>query len=176
MNSPDDNRVPASLTYHLADIYLEELDKVLASTDVESSSGSGEEPPPAPLLSLLVPFFQISARTISNVTYQRIQTSLLDPLFNSLKPPLPASDPPSKKRPRLSNDPAFLNVLANSCLESPKEEGKVDRNQLRKSLLRKLFDVASSTDARESNRRKMYAIWKDGMAEEDDTDRTPEID
>lgn len=176
MNSPDDNRVPASLTYHLADIYLEELDKALASTAVGGTSGSGEEPPPAPLLSLLVPFFQISARTISNVTYQRIQTSLLDPLLNALKPPSPANDPPSTKRPRLANDPAFLNIMINSCLKSPKEEGKVGQDQLRKSLLRELFDIASSPDARESNRRKMYAIWKDAMAEEDDTDRTPQFD
>ena len=35
-NSPDDKTVPASLSYHLSDIYLEELDKVLDTTDYVS--------------------------------------------------------------------------------------------------------------------------------------------
>lgn len=36
--SPTDNRVPSSLAYHLADIYLEELDKAVSSNPSVSIS------------------------------------------------------------------------------------------------------------------------------------------
>lgn len=31
-----------------------------------------------------------------------------------------------------------------------------------------MFEIASGPDARESNRRKMYAVWKAAMADDDD--------
>ena len=74
LRSPEDNRVPVSLAYHLADIYLEELDKALART---------EDALPAPLTTLLEPFLTLAARTINKKTYERLQSALLEPLLSA---------------------------------------------------------------------------------------------
>lgn len=154
--SPDDIRVPSSLAYHLADIYLEELDKAL---------GDSENPLPAPLSTLLSPFFVLAARTPSNITFQRIQSALLDPLFASLSSER-EDEPPTPKRLRLSA-PSYDNLVANSCSTNPKIEGAVERAPLKTLLLRRMFDIASEQDTRDSNRRKLYAIWRSQMEEEE---------
>lgn len=66
--------------------------------------------------------------------------------------------------------------MENACLERPKEEGKMERAQVRKALLRKMFDVASGPNVREANRRKMYAVWKVAIAEDDDGSRSDNQD
>ncbi|KAI0720137.1 Nop52-domain-containing protein [Fomitopsis betulina] len=154
---PEDIRVPTSLAYHLADIYLEELEKVLG-TSSESS------PPPAPLSTLLDPFVALAARAPTKVTYERIESALLEPLFTALTPK-PDDEPPSRKKPRLG--PAYSNIVANACATDPKTEGAVERVKLRKILLRRIFDVASEEDTRDANRRKMYNLWKIHTEDED---------
>ena len=178
LNSPNDNRVPASLTYHIADVYLEELDKALHTSLEEDGSDATKEPSPTtPILSLLVPFFQIMARTNTNITYQRIYTSVTEPVLAALRPlPPSSSDPPLKKRPRLTNESAPQNVVVNACVENPEVEGKVEKSLLRQAMLSKIFEVASDSDARDANRRKMYAIWKDAKAEEEDKPHKLEVD
>ncbi|EJD04195.1 Nop52-domain-containing protein [Fomitiporia mediterranea MF3/22] len=162
-----DVRIPASLSYHLADIYLVELDKVLKPSDDADADTEESAPAPAPLSPLLYPFFDLAARTNSNVTYQRVHDEILDRLFLALKrQPVLSPEPPQRKRPRLENEPTFENIRSNSCLEDPKKEDKVDSVQLRKDLLRKMFDVANGPDTRESNRKKLHALWKAAMAEE----------
>ncbi|KZT30889.1 Nop52-domain-containing protein [Neolentinus lepideus HHB14362 ss-1] len=161
----DDQRVPASLSYHLADIYLEELDKAMTNAPVS-------EPLPAPLSTLLSPFFILAARTPSNVTYQRIQSALIEPLFSSLKSSSPESEAEEasrRKRPRLEM-PGYKNLISNACSIDPEEEKALPEPQLRAALLRKMFDVASHEDSRDSNRRKMYTVWK-VYKEDEDVDR-----
>lgn len=74
---------------------------------------------------------------------------------------------PMRKRARL--EPNFQHVLDNSCISDPKE-GPVDHANLRRALLRRIFDVASEEGTRDSNRRKMYALFKAAKAEEDGDD------
>ena len=155
--SPEDTRVPTSLAYHLADIYLEELDKALGSYE-ESS------PPPAPLSTLLDPFLALAARAPTKTTYERIQSALLEPLFTALSPKF-EDEPPSRKKPRLG--PTLPYLVANACSTDPEAEGKVERSKLRKILLRRVFDVASEEDTRDANRRKMYILWKNYTEDED---------
>ncbi|THH06725.1 hypothetical protein EW145_g3884 [Phellinidium pouzarii] len=162
---PEDNRVPTSLSYHLADVYLTELNRSLESSPHAGQAGAG--PLPVPLFPLLSPFLYLASLTNSNVTYQRVYSEIIEPLFSALKP-CPPPEAPLNKRPRLLNKSSFDNIVANSCLENPEEEGKVESTKTRKALLRKMFDIASGPDARETNRRKMYAIWKAAMAEEDE--------
>ncbi|EPQ60352.1 hypothetical protein GLOTRDRAFT_113017 [Gloeophyllum trabeum ATCC 11539] len=103
---PDDIRVPASLSYHLSDIYLEELDKAMVNSPIP-------DPQPAPLCTLLSPFFILAARTPSNITYQRIQSALIDPLFAALKPVRVESeseDTSRRKRQRLE-EPDYSNLI-----------------------------------------------------------------
>ena len=158
--SPSDIRVPASLAYHIADIYIEELDKAL---------GTATSPLPAPLGTLLDPFFYLAAQTPTSTTYKRIQSALFEPLFNTLVPETVPEDTPSKpKRIRLSSD-TLADLKSNACLEDPELDGHMEGTILKKKLLRRMFEVASQPETRDSNRRKMYALWKEG-AEDDDAE------
>ncbi|KAG6868881.1 hypothetical protein C0993_008629 [Termitomyces sp. T159_Od127] len=159
---PSDLKVPTSLAYHLADIYIEELDKVLAL------STSPADPLPAPLHPLVIPFLVLAAQTPVIMTYKRIQSALLNPLLSALD--LPSEDePPMSKRARLtktkSRSGLYSYVVSNSCYDNPKMEGKIEGPALRKKLLRLVFEIASRPETRDSNRRRLYAVWKDGADE-----------
>ena len=161
-SSPDDNRVPSSLKYHLADIYLEELDKVL-NWDTEAG---GQCPPRAPLDTLIAPFLTLLARTPSNHTFERVMSTVIEPLIQSLAPP-GSSEPPSKKRRRLLGHEISF-VLDNSCLSSSPTATK---SSLHQALLKQVFSVASEQDTRDSNRRRLYKFWKSNLEDDDDDDR-----
>lgn len=156
--SPNDTRIPASLSYHIADIYPEELDKALGSTP---------SPPPAPLASLLDPFFSLAAQASTSVAYKRIQSALFDPVLNDLAPAGRSDDgEPKTKRIRLSTESSYPHIVSNSCYSDPTTEGHVEGAVLKKKLLRRIFEVASQPDTRDSNRRKMYALWKETYDED----------
>jgi ribosomal RNA-processing protein 1 len=153
--SPDDIRVPTSLAFHVSDVYLEELDKALATTP----------PSPAPLSLILSPFFTLAARTQTNTTYKHIQETIFDPLFDALRFSQPEESPNQK---RLSLESSFSNLISNSCVSNPRD-GAVGSAELRKALLRRIFNVASEESTRDSNRRKMYAVFKAAKEYEDDS-------
>ncbi|KAJ7446482.1 nucleolar protein,Nop52-domain-containing protein [Mycena galericulata] len=157
---PTDIRVPTSLAYHLSDIFIEELEKALAAATEPSL--------PAPLSTLLTPFFTLASRTPTSATYKRIQSELFTPLFSALSPPRPRADQPPQKRLRLDPDvqqQQYPTLVANACFDSP-SDGKIEAPILQKKLLRRLFEIASEPDTRDSSRRKMYALFKDST--EDD--------
>ncbi|KAJ7619196.1 nucleolar protein,Nop52-domain-containing protein [Mycena polygramma] len=157
---PTDIRVPTSLAYHLSDIYIEELEKTLASVP--------EPMLPAPLSTLLTPFFTLAARTPTSTTYKRIQSELFAPLFSALSSPQTSDDQPPAKRMRLDPDAQqqYPALVANACFDNP-SEGPIGGPILRKKLLRQIFEIASEPDTRDSSRRKMYALFKEST--EDDT-------
>jgi len=39
-----------------------------------------------------------------------------------------------------------------------------------------MFDVASAPDTREANRRKMYGVWKEAMAEDEEKQQNMDAD
>ncbi|KAG1754901.1 Nop52-domain-containing protein [Suillus paluster] len=153
---PNDIRVPTSLAFHLSEIYLEELDKALTSS---------ESPPPAPLSTLLSPFITLAARTPTNTTYKHIQSSLFEPLGDVLKS---SSGPPSRKKARTSS-PDYSQLLVNTCTSSPGGDGAMDAGAVRSSIFQKIFDVASETETRDANRRRMYAFYKDAVEDDEDS-------
>jgi ribosomal RNA-processing protein 1 len=118
---------------------VEELEKVLGST---------QDSLPAPLAMLLGPFFTLAAQTPNSTTYKRVQSAVIEPLLSSLG---------LEKRRRLCEDP---NLAKNACFASA-SEGKVDGLELRRMLLRRIFEIASEPTTKASNRRKMYAFWKE---------------
>ncbi|KAJ7597504.1 nucleolar protein,Nop52-domain-containing protein [Mycena floridula] len=150
---PTDIRVPTSLSYHLADIYIEELDKALGICPSI----------PVPLVAVLAPFFLLASRTPLTTTYKRVQSALLDPLFDALAPEDDA--PPSAKRIRLEQTSAevgpYPNLLTNACFSDPASEGITCGPEILKKLLRRIFEVASDSETRESSRKKMYSLWKE---------------
>ena len=164
-NSPSDPKVPTSLAFHLADVYIEELDKALANA---------ASTPPAPLHTLIHPFLILAAQTPSSVAYKHIQSTLFDPLFSALLNCSLADEFPGQKRARLNpavgEDQAYPNVVANACYEDPVSEGAVDGLVLHRKLLKSVFEVASQPETKDSNRRKMYALWKDRGEDGDSND------
>ena len=161
--SADDNRIPSSLKYHLADIYLEELNKVLAW----DSEASDKCPPPAPLDVLVAPFLTLLARTPSNHTFERVMSAVLEPLIQSLTPPGSDEPPRQKGRRLLGNEISF--VVENSCTLG---SSTADRSSVHQALLKQVFAVASEQDTRDSNRRRLYKFWKSNL----DDDARCEID
>jgi len=159
---PTDIRVPTSLAYHLSDIFIEELEKALVSVP------EPEAILPAPLSTLLTPFFLLAARTPISTTYKRVQSEVFTPLFSALSSPQPPEDqPPAQKRMRLDPEvqQQYPILASNACFDTP-SEGKIEGAILRKKLLRRIFEIASEPDTRDSSRRKMYALFKENT--EDD--------
>lgn len=147
---------------------MEELDKVFSKASTPTFT-----PLPAPLSTLLSPFLTLAARTQTSITYKRIHSALLEPLFTSLAPPTVDEDQPrSAKRIRLStaasDDVPYPHIVSNSCFDDPKTEGPLDGAVLKKKLLRRVFEVASEPETKDSNRRKMYALWKGGVEEDEE--------
>ena len=150
--------MPVSLKYHLADIYLEELDKVLA-WDAEAGEPS---PPPVPIDTLISPFLTLLAQTPSSHTFERVMSAVLEPLTQSLTPP-GSDEPPSQKRRRLvGNEITF--VADNSRASNL---SSTDKSSLRRVLLKQVFSVASEEDTRDSNRRRLYKFWKSNLDDDE---------
>ncbi|KAF7798529.1 hypothetical protein EIP86_009750 [Pleurotus ostreatoroseus] len=162
---PGDMRVPSSLTCHIADIYLEELDKAYDTSPVE-------DPLPAPLSMLLQPLYDTMARTPTNATYTRIQSAFLDSLLSVLSEhdgqfeDEDEDEERSPKRMRLSH-PSYNNILHNSCADAPKS-GPLPQPNLKRSVLNQVFETASQETTRDANRRKLYAFVKANSEDDED--------
>ncbi|KAJ7786494.1 nucleolar protein,Nop52-domain-containing protein [Mycena metata] len=158
---PTDIRVPTSLAYHLSDIFIEELEKAMAAAP--------EPMRPAPLSTLLTPFFTLAAQTPTSITYKRVQTEVFTPLFSALAPSRPPEEEQRpQKRVRLNADAEeqkYPTLVSNACFDRP-QSGKIEGAVLRKKLLRRIFEIASEPQTRDSSRRKMYALFKEST--EDD--------
>lgn len=150
-----------SLAYHLADIYVEELDKAL---------GMSEAALPAPLSTLSQPFLTLAARTINKTTYERIQSALIEPLvsaFSSVSSENEDEDGErSSKRPRLS-ETEFTHLVPNACVADPKIDGAALPAAVKKALLKQIFQVAGDDATSDANRRRFYAFWKRYADDED---------
>lgn len=153
--SPTDVRVPAGLTFHLGEIYLEELEKALSTSD---------SPAPVPVIALLSPFISFAALTPTNTTYKHIEASLFRPLLAGLRPR--TSNP--HKRARVSSL-EYPTILSNACADVPCTDGPMLHSTLREAILQKLFAVASAEDTRDTNRRKMYALYKTAVDDDEDS-------
>lgn len=151
--SPTDSRVPQSLAYHLADVYVEELDRAIAAV-AQTTSNS-----PAPVVLITTPFLTLAAHTPSKTIYQRVQEVVLEPLFASLpfsSTGHPSGDgeheePTSRKRSRVPSreDAPYAHIGLGQNLDG------------RQRLLRHLFTVASAQDTRDANRRRLYTFWRE---------------
>ncbi|KAJ1019323.1 hypothetical protein NDA13_006240 [Ustilago tritici] len=85
--STNDPKVPDSLTYHLSDIYLDELEKVIEQVDNSQNEEEKEEQeeeedlPLIPTLELLKPFVDALATAKSKAMYERIWSNVFHPLL-----------------------------------------------------------------------------------------------
>ena len=95
--------------------------------------------------------------------HYKFQNSLFDPLFSALSTVEP-EDGPARKRARLDEDAKgeLSAVVMDACRAG--ESAKIVSTKLG----RRLFEVASEETTKDSNRRKMYALWKAVGADADD--------
>ena len=97
-----------------------------------------------------------------------------------LTPPLSPHDDdrPRRKRARIEPpEPPYAALIKNTCLaaeatQQVEKEGTDGENtvpkplspdELRKGLLRTMFDIASEEDTKEASRKRMYRAWKDAI-------------
>lgn len=102
-----DKSVPMSLATHLADVYLVELDKVLADSDA-----------PAPLLDLLSPFIKLLARTRTATVHKRLNEIVFTPLLAALQ----------------EDGDEYENVVANATFEGKVAEKAELRSTLLRAM------------------------------------------
>ncbi|KAG9103741.1 hypothetical protein FRC06_008473 [Ceratobasidium sp. 370] len=153
---PDDKAVPASLSYHLADIYLEELDKLLETNDSQLIT---------PLTTLIEPFINLAARTPNKITYERMQTALITPLLDALasRSTLQSTAESTSLRKRKRTSETYSNLIDSVCTsQSQNGDGGEDvgARGVAKSVLKAIFEAAGKEEATDANRRKMYALWR----------------
>lgn len=169
----DDPKVPSSLAYHLSDIWLEELEKAMKTME--------PSPPPAPLGVLLEPFISLAALTNNARTQERVANSVFKSLFSAIKTAAKAPAPEDvggerrAKRMRLDEaakaalSPKFPTMIANARISGAAEEddAPLKLGDLRKGAIALIFERASKEDTRDSNRRKLYALWKEEMDDDE---------
>ncbi|WWC95579.1 hypothetical protein V866_002444 [Kwoniella sp. B9012] len=168
-----DRRVPTSISTHIADIYLDELNKALALPEVDSQ-------PACPLTAVLEPDIILLTRTSTSTVHTRLMSSVFSPLLESLTLASPSlslqqdAERPTKKSKK--EEPMFAHIVMHSCVG---QEGQTDRSsarELKKGLLKRMFEAAANEKATESNRRKVYQVWREEGGDDDDDDDEDEED
>ena len=149
--------VPSSLSTHLGDIYLDELDKVLALPEVNSQ-------PACPLTAVLQPLTTLIARTPTATVHTRIISSLHTPLLNALAAASDTERPGEHEQP----DAVYAHIVMGCCLGNQGSEPAVSPKDLRKGVLASLFSTAADPDANETDRRKIYKVWREEGGDDDD--------
>jgi ribosomal RNA-processing protein 1 len=144
------------LAFHIADVYLEELDKVL-------QPGSSSPATPVPLSVILATLLALLAQTPNKSTREHLHSAVLVPLLAALKP---AMSTDRRKRPRVET---FSNVLSNACLDDPGSEGPLGQDQLQTGLLKILFEIAAQEETRPPNRKFMLSTYRE-YKDEDTSD------
>ncbi|GHJ89451.1 hypothetical protein NliqN6_5853 [Naganishia liquefaciens] len=160
-------RTPVSLAWHLADIWVEELDKVLR-----------QESTPAPVPTLLHPFTQLLTRTPNAQSPPRLLSSIYTPI---LAASIPDSNPllaqhSAKRRKTTATDADPREKVAGIL----KSHASTSEERLGRDLLGALMREAGRSDeegVRDVNRRKVYAFVRDwGGADEEDSEEEEDED
>jgi ribosomal RNA-processing protein 1 len=119
-----------------------------------------------PLTTLVEPFINLAARTPNKITYERMQTALITPLLDALTARSAArsnSDESGSLRKRKRSSEAYSNLIdsVSSSWSSGKDAPEsVDIREIVKSIVKAIFEAAGKEEAKDANRRKMYAFWK----------------
>lgn len=123
-----DKSVPSSLGTHLADVYMPELDKVVAS-------GEGAE---VPLVEVLRPFILLAARTRTSTVRERFLDTVIKPVLGVL---LPEGERPAKT-PEWENVASLggRKELLKALFETAAQEETVESNR------RKIYQLVREED------------------------------
>ncbi|GAA5879448.1 hypothetical protein JCM8547_008147 [Rhodosporidiobolus lusitaniae] len=151
-----DAKIPHSLCYHLADIFLDEVERLASANHAASPSS----PHTLPLNSLLSPFVTTLAITPTSTIFSRLTENVLTPLLDAMLPP--ASQPPAKRRrgapaPQRPEYPGILALAAEGAGAEEGEEGE----QIGKAVLKRLFAEGGRPETSDVNRRRIYSFVRE---------------
>ncbi|PVG00915.1 Nop52-domain-containing protein [Serendipita vermifera] len=180
---PEDRKIPTSLGYHLADIYNEELNKAMAANPEAAPV------PLVPLFTPFFKLISLSTSlTTYNRFHSSLFNPMFSALLTHSLPADNArnyrstgdtstlsshdSNNQRRKRARIEPpEPPLPAVCRNACLDagSSQQEGQdessepkpLNPKELRKGLLKAMFDTASKEDTKEVSRKRMYRSWKE---------------
>lgn len=167
--------MPDSITYHLSDVYLEELEKAVVWSEENQEEGTTSEP--VPLLDLLQPWIDTVATVHSATVYKRLMDNVLQPLLREL---LTVSKRKVKETKRSEADHEFQDLQSGQLIKharlpsvdevsTPDDEPAMLRafqagkpgGLLRRGAYKRMFDTASLPTALDSRRHRLYTLWKE---------------
>ena len=160
-----DSRIPHSLAYHLADIYIDELERSLPAIPASALRV-------VPLVPLLQPFLTTFALCPSSTMFARISDNLFSPLFD-YSVPLPPQ--PKSKRRKIESQLAiaeYPRIFEQAQVEemSGNEGVEEGRRLCGEGVLKALFEEGGKKETNEVNRRRMYKLWREKSGEGDAVD------
>ncbi|KAL1925725.1 uncharacterized protein VTP21DRAFT_608 [Calcarisporiella thermophila] len=153
--APENPRCPDSIRYHIIDVYLEELEKVIP---VESSSE-------VPTAELLKPFFTLLANTSNNILFNKLVENIFGRILES------AVHAMAEEEDEAGDDEEQEDEMENG--NKNLEIFRYDLEGIKAELFRKGGDPAT----RAPNRKKIYDIYrsyKDVLSDMDEADEEEE--
>ncbi len=121
--------------------------------------------PAAPLNALLQPQITLVARTPTQAVHNRLMSTLFTPLLDALARASPSleDDRPTKRH---KDEPIYAHLIMGCCLGDSGLEARAKPDELRRGVLKAMFDAAADEKAVESNRRKIYRLWREEADDE----------
>ncbi|WFD20930.1 hypothetical protein MCAP1_003185 [Malassezia caprae] len=148
-------RVPDSITYHICDIYLDELEQSIA--EMEDTDAT------VPILDLLSPFMELASTSQSKRMFDRVMASVLTPFLEECEKRSIASGQDRKRRRVESeaSEPRYDSIFSHVQVEVDDDEDEDNTMAfLHKQALQRIVATASGSDTYAPSRRKLYDLWK----------------
>lgn len=159
-------KTPPSLAYHLADVWLDELER--STQDGTSSRGM-------PIADVLQPFISTLAHTSNSVLYKRLTDAVMQPLLEALAVEAEPEQPSRKRRRRGEADENERDAsLQYSAIAAATKLS--DDRQIARAVCKAILVRASAVDdpkVKDANRRRLYALVRQ-FSEDDDDDEDEE--
>lgn len=177
---PNDIKVPDGITYHLADIYLEEMDRAIGAS-AQSGDARMEK---APVLDLLQPFINVMATCHSPLVFDRIAKAVIEPFLEDC---LTWQEEQDRRRTggkrkaktgtagikRRKGEALTTAADASSGEDEDEDEestceypvllqqaGETGK-ELRRKTFEEIFQAASRSDSVDARRRRLYKMCKE---------------
>lgn len=92
-------------------------------------------------------------------------STLFTPLLTALARASPSldDDRPAKRQ---KDEPIFAHLIMGCCLGTSDTAARSTADELKRGVLKAMFDAAADPKAVESNRRKIYKLWREEADEE----------
>lgn len=189
----NDVKVPDSLTYHMTDIYLEEMEKALVwaetEEDVEDWRSGGDKA----LMGLLQPMLDTAATCHSKTVFEKVIENVVQPLVDDCLAKANAEQnrvakPAAKKRRKTRRGGK------SQASESEDEDDDEDEDEevsnyphilalssvsplaLRKRVYQRIFKAASKEEANPARRRRLYQMFQEEKQRREEMDEESDDD